>query len=77
MMPVPFNAEISTTGQPSFLLSCPMLISSPDFFTMSIMFTAIRTGMPSSISWVDRYRLRSKLVPSTMFKITSGRSVIR
>jgi hypothetical protein len=30
------------------------------------------TGMPSSVSWVVRYRLRSRLVASTMFKIALG-----
>ncbi len=38
---------------------------------------AISTGIPSSINWVVRYRLRSRLVPSTMFKMASGRWVIR
>lgn len=34
-------------------------------------------GRPSSISWVVRYRFRSILVPSTMFKMASGFSFTR
>ena len=45
--------------------------------TRSIMFTAMTTGMPSSISWVVRYRLRSMLVPSMMFRMASGFSFTR
>ena len=75
--PSPFSAEISTTSQPSFLLKESMWILSPFFLTTSIMLTAITTGMPNSINCVERYRLRSRLVPSMMFRITSGRSWIR
>ena len=76
-IPVPFNAEISSTSQPRFCPSLSVCIFSPDFSRISAIFTAISTGMPSSKSCVDRYRFRSRLVPSTMFKITSGRSSIR
>ena len=73
-MPVPFSAEISTTLQPSSFASWSMRIWSPFFRTMSIMLIATTTGMPSSTSCVVRYRLRSRLVPSMMFRIASGRS---
>ena len=77
MTPVPFKAEISTILQPSSRSSSLTLMLSPFFLTRSIMFSAMTTGMPSSVSWVVRYRLRSRFVASTMFKIASGRSVIR
>ena len=64
-------------GQPSCRESSLVLMSSPFFRTTSIMLMAMTMGMPSSMSWVVRYRLRSRLVPSTMFKITSGRSPTR
>ena len=35
------------------------------------------TGIPSSRTCVDRYRLRSMLVPSTILMIASGFSLIR
>ena len=34
-------------------------------------------GIPSSISCVLKYRFLSKLVPSTIFKMTSGLSPVR
>ena len=77
MTPSPFRAEISTTLQPSCCESSLMLIWSPLLRTMSIMFTAMTTGMPSSVSCVVRYRLRSRFVPSTMLRMASGRSSIR
>ena len=52
-------------------------ITSPRFLTISIMFSAITTGMPISSSWVDRYRLRSMLDASTRFMIASGFSFTR
>ena len=76
-MPVPLRAEISTMGQPSCRESSFVLILSPFFRTTSIILMAITTGMPSSVSWVVRYRLRSRLVPSTMFRMASGRSPTR
>ena len=75
--PSPFRAEISTISQPSWRDSSLTLIWSPFLRTTSIMFTAMTTGMPSSVSWVVRYRLRSRLVPSMMFRMASGRSPIR
>ena len=77
MMPVPFSAEISTISQPSSRLSSAVLILSPFLRTTSIMLMAMTTGMPSSVSCVVKYRLRSRFVPSMMFRIASGRSVIR
>ena len=76
-IPLPFSAEISTTSQPSFFASFSTWILSPFFSTRSIMLTAITTGIPSSISCVLRYRFRSILVPSTIFRIASGFSLIR
>ena len=77
IMPVPFKAEISTTLQPSSRESSSVLILSPFFFTTSIMLMATTTGIPSSVNCVVRYRFLSRFVPSMMFKIASGRSVIR
>ena len=75
--PVPFNAEISTTVQPSSLAKFLVFSLSPFFATISIIFTATTTGIPSSISWVVKYKFLSRLVPSMIFKITSGRSWIK
>ena len=75
--PSPFRAEISTTSQPSFSLSFTVSILSPLFATISIILTAITTGIPSSNSCVDRYRFLSMLVPSTILMIASGLSAIR
>ncbi len=75
--PVPLSADISTTGQPSAFDRLADFSSEPFFCTTSIIFTATTTGMPSSISCVVRYKLRSRFVPSTMFKIASGRSSIK
>ena len=54
LMPVPFKAEISTTSQPNFLLNLSVWIFSPLFSTTSIMLTAMMTGIPNSISCVER-----------------------
>ena len=77
IMPVPLRAEISIILQPSWRESSSTLILSPLFFTTSIMLMAMTTGIPSSVSWVVRYRFLSRLVPSTMLRIASGRSPIR
>ena len=77
VIPVPFNAEISTTLQPSARESSSILILSPFFVTTSIILIATTTGIPSSVSWVVKYKFLSKFVPSMMFKITSGRSAIK
>ena len=77
MTPSPLSAEISMISQPSSRESSLTLISSPFLRTISIMLMAMTTGMPSSVSWVVRYRLRSRFVPSMMFRIASGRSVMR
>ena len=63
--------------QPSCRESSFTLMLSPAFLTRSIMLRAMTTGMPSSVSWVVRYRLRSRLVASTMFKMASGFSSMR
>ena len=76
-MPVPFSAEISTTSQPKLALSFEILILSPVFSTTSIMLIAISTGIPSSNSCVLRYRFLSRLVPSMIFRMASGLSLIR
>ena len=52
--PSPFRALISTALQPMAAPSLSRSIRSPFLRTRSIMFTAITTGMPSSISWVVR-----------------------
>ncbi|MPM71183.1 hypothetical protein SDC9_118146 [bioreactor metagenome] len=52
--PVPFSAEISTTGMPSFFESLAQSIDSPLFFTTSIILTAATTGIDSSVSCVVR-----------------------
>ena len=75
--PFPFRAEISTTLQPNCLDSSAVLIWSPFFSTTSIMLTATTTGMPSSVSCVVRYRFLSRFVPSIIFKMASGRSLMR
>ena len=77
LTPSPLRAEISTILQPSCRESSFTLMLSPAFFTRSIMLRAMTTGMPSSVSWVVRYRLRSRLVASTMFKMASGFSSMR
>ena len=75
--PVPFNAEISTTGHPSSLDNSLIWILSPFFSTISIMLTATTTGIPSSVNCVVKYKFLSRFVPSTIFKIAFGRSWIR
>ena len=75
--PVPFIAEISTALQPSCFPSCAVSILSPFFLTTSIILMASTTGIPSSVSCVVKYRLRSRFVPSMIFRMASGRSPIR
>ena len=75
--PSPLSAEISTISQPSSRESSATLIWSPFLRTTSIMLMAMTTGMPSSVSCVVKYRLRSRFVPSMMFRMASGRSVMR
>ncbi len=72
-----FRAEISTALQFSSEASFLISILSPFFLTRSIMLTARTTGMPSSMSWVERYRFLSMFVPSTMLRIASGFSLTR
>jgi len=54
LIPLPLRAEISTTSQPKLSFKSLMLILSPDFSMISIMLTAITTGIPNSISCVDK-----------------------
>ena len=77
MIPFPFRAEISITLHPRALDNSSVLILSPFFSTTSIMLMATTTGIPSSVSWVVKYRFLSRFVPSMIFKIASGRSLIR
>ena len=77
MPPSPFSALMLTTSHPRASPSLPRSIVSPLFRTRSIMLTATTTGIPSSMSCVVRYRLRSMFVPSTMFRIASGFSPTR
>ena len=53
-IPVPLRAEISTTSHPRASFRFLILMESPFFFTRSIMLTAMTTGIPSSISCVER-----------------------
>ena len=76
-MPRPLRAEVSTTGQPKWRESSATLMESPFFSTRSIMFRARTTGMPRSMIWVVRYRLRSRLVASTRLTTTSGLPLMR
>ena len=76
-IPFPFKADISTTSQPNFSLSLSIWILSPFFSTISIILTAIITGIPSSIICVERYKFLSIFVPSTILMIASGTSLIR
>ena len=76
-IPVPFCAEISTTSHPRLSESFAVLIWSPLFLTISIMLIAMMTGMPSSITCVERYRFLSRFVPSMILIIASGFSLIR
>ena len=70
-------AEMGTTGTPSsaciFSMSMWPLLAR----TSSIIFSAITIGMRSSISCRLRYRLRSRLVASTMLMMPSGCESIR
>ena len=76
-IPVPFRAEIGTTSQPSFFPSLSICTLSPLLSTISIILTAMTTGIPSSMICVERYRFLSILVPSTILMIASGLSAIR
>ena len=53
-IPSLLRAEISTTLQPVSSASLLMFIWSPFLRTISIIFTAIKTGIPSSVSCVVR-----------------------
>ena len=53
-IPSPLRAEISTTSQPVSSASFLIFIWSPFLRTTSIMFTAIKTGIPISVSCVVR-----------------------
>ena len=77
LLPEPFKALVSTMGQPKAADNLPVSILSPFLWTMSIMFKAMTMGAPTSRSWVVRYRFRSRLEASTMFKMTSGLSFTR
>ena len=70
--PVCFNAEVSTTGQFINMERRSTSIFMPLFSRRSVMFNAMTTGTPVSMSWVVKYRLRSMLVESTRSTITSG-----
>ena len=52
--PAPLTAEVSITSQPSAAASLWVSIRSPFFLTKSIMFSAMITGMPISVTWVVR-----------------------
>ena len=77
IIPFPFKADISITLHPKAPDNSAVLILSPFFSTTSIILMAITTGMPSSVSCVVRYKFLSRFVPSIIFRIASGRSLIR
>ena len=71
-IPFSLRAEILTTGSPIFFSSSSAFILSPFFSTASIIFKAMTTGTSISIICVVRYKLRSRLVASTMLITQSG-----
>ena len=75
--PVFLSADVSTTGQPRTIDSLFVSIFSPRFSMRSAILSAMTTGMPVSMTWVVRYRLRSMFVASTRSMMTSGLSSIR
>ena len=75
--PVCFNADVSTIGQSRSMERRSMSILIPLLASRSAIFNAITTGIPVSIIWVVRYKLRSMFVASTRFTITSGSSFNR
>ena len=70
--PLFLRAEIATTGTPMARSSAFTSMLSPALSTSSIMFSATITGTSVSSSWVVRYRLRSRLVASTIFIMPYG-----
>ena len=75
--PVLLRAEVSTISQPRAAPSFLASIRSPVFFNRSLMFRAITTGIPTSSTWVVRYRFLSMLVASTRLMMASGFSFNR
>lgn len=65
---------VRTTGQPRSSLRSSVSMMIPFFWIMSLLFRATTTGMPSSISWEVKKRLRPKFVASTILMMTSGPS---
>ena len=72
LTPVPFKADVSIILQPSASLSFSVSILSPDFFSTSIIFSAMTTGLPSSRICVVKYKFRLMFVESTRFKTAAG-----
>ena len=71
------DAEMGMTGMPSsFSISFTWMVP-PLPSTSSIMLRASTMGMPSSMSCIVRYRLRSTFVASTMLTMPRGRSSSR
>ena len=60
-MPSPVGPTVGTNGIPSIFPSIVWLNESPRFIISSLMVSAITTVCPISISWVVRYKLRSRL----------------
>ena len=73
--PLPLLATVGITGTLRSRESLCTSISIPRFLAMSIMFRAMHTGTPISISWTVRYRLRSRLEASTMLTTMAGFSL--
>ena len=76
-MPSFLDAEMGTTGMPSsFSISFTSMVP-PLPSTSSIMLSASTMGIPSSMSCIVRYRLRSTFVASTMLMMPRGFSSSR
>ena len=73
--PVRLRADTGITGTPSISGRRCRSISMPRFNTMSIMFSATTTGLPSSRSCSVRYSPRSSAEASTTFITTSTSSL--
>ena len=71
-MPSFLLADMGSMCTPSSFSRPGMSMDVPEACTSSIMLSAITMGRPSSISCSVRYRLRSRLVASTMFIIAAG-----
>ena len=74
-MPVRRFACTAITGTPNRFSSAAISISMSRSRAKSTMFSATTVGSPSENTWLTRYRLRSRLLASTIERITSGVSL--